>query len=101
MPPKEMLYNSATFTAVAGQARPFAPAKRLMEAFMTKREFLTAGVGAGLALVQKAGAGVPVALIGAFPLGVGAFVAVAYGWARRRSLPQPVPPEPSAAADAV
>lgn len=32
-------------------------------------------IGAGLALVQKAGAQIPIALIGAFPLAVGAFLA--------------------------
>lgn len=44
-------------------------------------------VGAGLALVQKAGASIPTAVIGAFPLCVGAFIAVAYFWGRKRSLP--------------
>jgi hypothetical protein len=43
-------------------------------------------VGAGLALVQKAGASIPTAVIGAFPLGVGAFIAAAYFLARKRSL---------------
>jgi uncharacterized membrane protein YfcA len=43
-------------------------------------------VGAGLALVQKAGANVPTAVVGAFPLGVGAFTAAAYFWRRPRSL---------------
>ena len=45
-------------------------------------------VGAGLALVQKAGAGIPTAVIGAFPLAVGAFIATAYFWGRRRGLRQ-------------
>lgn len=35
-------------------------------------------IGAGLALMQKAGAGIPVALIGAFPLVVAALLAAAY-----------------------
>jgi uncharacterized protein len=48
-------------------------------------------VGAGLALVQKAGASVPTAVIGAFPLGVGAFIAAAYFWGRRRSLQRRAP----------
>lgn len=42
-------------------------------------------VGAGLALVQKAGAAIPTAVIAAFPLAVGAFIAVAYLWVRRRA----------------
>lgn len=44
-------------------------------------------VGAGLALVQKAGAAIPTAVVGAFPLGVGALIAGAYFWGRRRALP--------------
>lgn len=44
-------------------------------------------VGAGLALVQKAGAQIPVALIGAFPLAVGAFLAAAHLRARWRPAP--------------
>jgi len=39
-------------------------------------------VGAGLALVQKAGAGIPTAVIGAFPLVVGGFIAVTMLWRR-------------------
>jgi hypothetical protein len=54
-------------------------------------------VGAGLALVQKAGAAIPTAVIGAFPLGVGALIAVAYFvWRRNRSLassPRPATPD--------
>lgn len=55
-------------------------------------------VGAGLALVQKAGAGVPTAVIAAFPVGVGAFVAVAYLWMRARSLRRIAAAEPNTAA---
>lgn len=58
-------------------------------------------VGAGLALVQKAGASVPTAVIGAFPLGVGAFIALAYFLGRARSRPEAAPastkPAPSQA----
>jgi hypothetical protein len=42
-------------------------------------------IGAGLALVQKAGAGIPTVVIAAFPLGVGAFIGVAYAWGRKRA----------------
>jgi uncharacterized membrane protein YfcA len=45
-------------------------------------------VGAGLALVQKAGASIPTSVIGAFPLAVGGFIAIALGRGRvRRSAP--------------
>lgn len=40
-------------------------------------------VGAGLALVQKAGANIPIAVIGAFPLVVGGFITLA--WLRGRT----------------
>ena len=42
-------------------------------------------VGASLALIQKAGANIPTALIAAFPLGVGVFFLLAYLRARRAS----------------
>ena len=43
-------------------------------------------VGAGLALVQKAGAAIPTAVIAAFPLGVGALFGVAYARGRKRAV---------------
>ena len=47
-------------------------------------------VGAGLALVQKAGANIPIAVIGAFPLVVGAFIGGA--WYRGRARTKSAPP---------
>lgn len=59
-------------------------------------------LGAGLALVQKAGASVPTAVIAAFPLGVGAFITAAFFWRRTRSAGRPAPVEARpAAADPV
>ncbi|HET8979552.1 MAG TPA: sulfite exporter TauE/SafE family protein [Solirubrobacteraceae bacterium] len=49
-------------------------------------------IGAGLALIQKAGAGVPIPLIAAFPLGVATLLAAAQLRARTHSSPRPAKP---------
>ena len=49
-------------------------------------------IGAGLALIQKAGAGVPTTLIAAFPLGVATLLAAAQLRARTHSSPRPAKP---------
>jgi uncharacterized protein len=53
-------------------------------------------VGAGLALVQKAGAGVPTPLVAAFPIAVGAFVTIAHLRARSKSAARAEAAAPSA-----
>lgn len=56
-------------------------------------------VGAGLALMQKAGAHIPIAVIGSFPLVVGGFIGAAWWRGRARAESAPPPPgrvEPAA-----
>jgi uncharacterized membrane protein YfcA len=56
-------------------------------------------VGAGLALVQKAGASIPTPVIGAFPLAVGGLVAIAWGRGQgKRSAPARTPARSTAPA---